>query len=288
MFKRGERAVFVPPVLFLNYLMLKGLMKRIGVIGTNCIAILLALVLPVILCAAPLKAAETGDRLSAEAEGQTALEEENPLVGIRVEGRLEETDRQLLLERLNEIRMEACREGVQNPVNGEPLGLQDYVPLEWSAELESIAVQRAVESTILQDHLRPDGTECFTAAPKGVSYTMETLAWGFGSAADAIEGWYSEKAEYVGETGYPAGHYIALINPENRFVGIADLRADWQRDACAGAFASHGRAGFTEDGLYAGEREWKVPLLREYLPQVIERAVELTAGSILRAAQFRR
>ena len=272
-------------------------MKRLGVLGTNCIAVLLAFVLPVIFCAAPVKAAETGDQLSAEAEEQTEQEdaeeqtvpeEESPFVGILVEGHLEETDRQQLLARLNEIRMEACREGVSNPVNGEPLELSDYVPLEWSAELEAIAIQRAVESTILQDHVRPNGAECFTAAPDGVSYTMETLAWGFGSAAEAIEGWYSEKAEYVGETGYPAGHYIALINPENRFVGIADLRAEWQRDACAGSFASHGKAEIPEKGLYKGETEWTVPLLRSYLPQVIERAAELTAGSILRAARFRR
>ena len=118
-------------------------------------------------------------------------------VEIRVEGSVEQLDREAILNRLNEIREEACREGVPNPVNGEPMGPEDYVPLEWSAELENIAILRAAESTILQDHVRPDGSDCFTAAPDGVPYTMETLAWGFGSAEAAVEGWYSEKTAYV-------------------------------------------------------------------------------------------
>ena len=217
-------------------------------------------------------------------------------VEILVEGSLEQLDRQAVLDRLNEIREEACREGVSNPSNGEPMGPEDYVPLQWSSELEKIAILRAAESTILQDHRRPDGSDCFTAAPDGVPYTMETLAWGFGSAEAAVEGWYSEKTAYVEASGTPAGHYIALINPENRFVGIAELRADWQRDACAGAFASHegtGNTGSNETGdafdapCEAGEVQvWSIPLLRSYLPAVIEKAVSVTAVRICNAARF--
>ena len=98
----------------------------------------------------------------------------------------------------------------------------------------------------------------------------------------------------MGATGTPAGHYIALISPENRFVGIADLRADWQRDACAGAFASHegtGNTGSNETGdafdapCEAGEVQvWSIPLLRSYLPAVIEKAVSVTAVRICNAA----
>ena len=247
-----------------------------------------------------------GIHADARATAQNAIEAADDLVEIRVEGSLEEM---LILDRLNEIREEACREGVQNPIDGEPLKQEDYVPLEWSYELEKIAALRAVESTILQDHIRPDGSECFSAAPEGVPFTMETLAWGFGSAVAAIEGWYSEKAAYVGATGTPAGHYIALISPENRFVGIADLRAGWSRDACAGAFASHGGEGrgALENGEedYAPENgrsemkkegpaaesvteEWSVPLLRSYLPAVIEKAVSVTAVRIRNAARFRK
>ena len=259
--------------------------------------------------AAAQNAMEAVEQTRIEAADRTGKEAADDLVEIRVEGSLEEIDRMLILDRLNEIREEACREGVQNPIDGEPLRPEDYVPLEWSCELEKIAALRAVESTILQDHIRPDGSECFSAAPEGVPFTMETLAWGFGSAAAAIEGWYSEKAAYVGATGTPVGHYIALISPENRFVGIADLRAEWQRDACAGAFASHGSAGTGNAGYAEADHlpenggsetdkensdvesvteEWSVPLLRSYLPAVIEKAVSVTAVRIRNAARFRK
>ena len=224
------------------------------------------------------------------AEQENSAEQENgaDIVMIRVEGKLEEPDRDALLERINAIRREACEEGIDNPVNGVPLTAADYVPLQWSYELEEIAVLRAAESTILQDHIRPDGRECFTAAPEGVSYTMETLAWGFGSAAEAVEGWYSEKSSYVEADGRPAGHYMALINPENRFVGIAELKQQWQRDACAGAFGERGSAGAgAPDSAGAdsgGEKVWMIPLKSEFLPSVIERALEITAGRIFRAA----
>ena len=251
-------------------------------------------------------AMEAVEQTRIEAADRTGKEAADDLVEIRVEGSLEEIDRMLILDRLNEIREEACREGVQNPIDGEPLRTEDYVPLEWSCELEKIAALRAVESTILQDHIRPDGSACFSAAPEGVPFTMETLAWGFGSAVAAIEGWYSEKAAYVGATGTPAGHYIALISPENRFVGIADLRAEWQRDACAGAFASHGSAGTGNAGYAEADHlpenggsetdkensdvesvteEWSVPLLRSYLPAVIEKAVSVTSVRISNAAR---
>ena len=256
--------------------------------------------------AAAQNAMEAVEQTRIEAADRTGKEAADDLVEIRVEGSLEEIDRMLILDRLNEIREEACREGVQNPIDGEPMKQEDYVPLEWSYELEKIAALRAVESTILQDHIRPDGSECFSAAPEGVSFTMEALAWGFGSAVAAIEGWYSEKAAYVGATGTPAGHYIALISPENRFVGIADLRAEWQRDACAGAFASHGSAGTGNAGYAEADHlpenggsetdkensdvesvteEWSVPLLRSYLPAVIEKAVSVTSVRISNAAR---
>lgn len=233
------------------------------------------------VCAGVFLAAGAGARAAEVSE------EEKPgdFVTIRVEAQLEKTDREALLDRINAIRREACEEGVNNPVNGIPLTPADYVPLQWSGELEKIAELRAVESTILQDHIRPDGTECFTAAPEGISYTMETLAWGFESAADAVEGWYSEKSSYVNADGKPAGHYMALINPRNRFVGIAGLSAKWQRNACAGAFGESGNPG----GEAAGPEEgsvWMITLRRDLLPEAVGRAVELAAGRIRRAAIF--
>ena len=220
---------------------------------------------------------------------QTGTEQQpGDFVTIRVEAQQEETDREALLDRINAIRMEACEEGVDSPVDGTPLTKADYVPLQWSFALEKIAALRAAESTILQDHVRPDGTECFTAAPDGISYTMETLAWGFESAADAVEGWYSEKSSYVNADGKPAGHYMALINPRNRFAGIAGLSGKWQRNACAGAFGEYGEAGNSLEAA-AGSEEgsvWMIPLRKDLLPEAIGKAVAVAAGRIRRAAMF--
>lgn len=239
----------------------------------------LALLLCVLLCLGTGMEASAAEK-GSEQENSGQETSEN-LVMIRVEGQLEETDRDAILERINAIRKEACEEGVNNPVNGEPMTEADYVPLQWSYALEEIAVLRAAESTILQDHVRPDGRECFTAAPEGVSYTMETLAWGFESAADAVEGWYSEKSSYVEADGGPAGHYMALINPENRSVGIVQLNAKWQRSACAGAFGGENPVTAEESG--DSESVWMIPLRRDLMPSVIERAIEITAGRIYRA-----
>lgn len=244
----------------------------------------LALLLCALLCLGTgmeASAAEKGSGQETSGQENVGQETSEDLVMIRVEGQLEETDRDAILDRINAIRKEACEEGVGNPVNGDPLTEADYVPLQWSYALEEIAVLRAAESTILQDHVRPDGRECFTAAPEGVSYTMETLAWGFGSAADAVEGWYSEKSSYVEADGGPAGHYMALINPENRSVGIAQLNAKWQRSACAGAFGGGNPVNAEE----FGDREsvWMIPLRRDLMPSVVERAIEITAGRIYRA-----
>ena len=251
---------------------------------------LAAILLCVWLCAGAQGRAMTLGSLSEEisetGESEDAAQNSD-LVMIRVEGKLEETDRAALLERINAIRREACEEGIDNPVNGIPLTPADYAPLQWSYALEEIAVLRAAESTILQDHVRPDGRECFSAAPEGVSYTMETLAWGFGSAADALEGWYSEKRSYTEADGRPAGHYMALINPENRYVGIADVQAQWQRDACAGAFGIEASAqtDMAED-MPGSSKEWMIPLRGDLLPAAVERAIQITSLRIRKAAIF--
>ena len=55
------------------------------------------------------------------------------------------------LDRINEIRKEACEEGnVPDPRNPERmLSADDYVPLKWSKDLESIAKIRASEGELL-------------------------------------------------------------------------------------------------------------------------------------------
>ena len=199
-----------------------------------------------------------------------------PLLTISIEGQFETPDREALTARLNEIRREACEEGVPNPETGDPLTEEDYVPMEWSYELEKIAAARAVEASVLRDHKRPDGTDCFSLLPDSSVYSMETLAWGYGSAMGAIEGWYSEKEAYVGETGTPAGHYIALIAPANRYAAIADLHTEGSGDSCAGAYGNvmtqepgAERPGSEEPAAEPASGHWEIPLTEKLLTALI-------------------
>ena len=52
-------------------------------------------------------------------------------------------DAQAALDRINEIRREACEEGVLNPDTNMPLTMDDYVEIKWSNDLEYIARIRA-------------------------------------------------------------------------------------------------------------------------------------------------
>ena len=159
-------------------------------------------------------------------------------VFLELEGTFETPDPEKILARLNEIRLEACREGYMNPATGEPLTEADYVPLAWSADLEKTARLRAAEACVVEDHMRPNGGDCFSVAFGGQQANYETLAWGYAGILESVEGWYSEKEAYTEETGGVASHYIALITPGNRWVGAAAFApADEMRTACAAEFA---------------------------------------------------
>lgn len=53
------------------------------------------------------------------------------------------------LKRVNEIREEACREGVQDSRDPKrKLTMADYVPIKWSSDLEYIARIRAAKASV--------------------------------------------------------------------------------------------------------------------------------------------
>lgn len=130
-----------------------------------------------------------------------------------------------ILKRLNEIRLEACKEGVLNPRTGESLTEADYVPLEWSSDLEAIARLRAAEATVNQDHTRPNGQSCFTVkTTNGEQSWAENLAWNNSGLMAGIEQWYSEKNDWVKQTGKVTGHYTSIINPYYQQVAVGAFR----------------------------------------------------------------
>lgn len=134
------------------------------------------------------------------------------------------TEAKKALNRMNEIRREACQQGVPNPGNpSKKLTKKDYVPLKWSRDLEYMARIRAAEASIYRDHDRPNGKSCFTVnAPGNIFACGEVLAWNFSDdMITGIEQWYGEKKDWVKQKNDAVtGHYTSMINPENTYVGV--------------------------------------------------------------------
>ena len=130
-----------------------------------------------------------------------------------------------ILKRLNEIRLEACKEGVENPLTGQPLTMDDYKPLKWSSDLEAIARLRAAEATVSQSHTRPNGERCFTVTTSNNEQSWaENLAWNWSGLMAGIEQWYDEKEDWVKQTGKTTGHYTSIISPRYNYVAVGTFR----------------------------------------------------------------
>ncbi len=126
---------------------------------------------------------------------------------------------QAFLDRINEIRKEACEEGVMNPATYKPLTPDDYVPLKWSRGLEEIARIRAAESALTQWHSRTNGSG-WSNVKNDCRSSSECIAFSYaGTATYGVEQWYREKSDWTGGNMASAGHYAILINPGLRYVG---------------------------------------------------------------------
>ena len=153
------------------------------------------------------------------------------------------TDAQAALDRINEIRYEACTEGdVPDPRDSSRMLTEsDYVPIKWSTDLERIARVRAYESALTVAHARVNGKSIWTIRSNGVSSYSEVLAWNYStSMVTGVNQWYSEKEDWIEQTGEVTGHYTAMINPNNSYVGLGDFYTSYgnYRNTTAGEFNS--------------------------------------------------
>ena len=173
-------------------------------------------------------------------------------------------DSDKVINRINEIRMEACRQGVKNPSTGRPLTTADYVPIKWSYELEYIAKIRAAESCISKAHIRTNGDICFELkSPSGLRASGEVLAWCDGyDVVYPVEMWYEEKYDWVHSTGNVTGHYTLMIDPKNKYFGMGYFEPEGNDGwGCgAGEFSyrgshSEGTSNFTQYGVQILEVE---------------------------------
>ena len=151
------------------------------------------------------------------------------------------TDKEKALQRINDIRKEACNEGVKDPETNEKFKPSDYKPYKWSTELEFIARIRAMEGGLTIGHSRLNGKSIFTVQKNEIRSWAENLAWNWENAnsIDMINQWYKEKYDWV--TGGPGvtGHYKSLISSRFSYVGLGWFNSKYTKypSCLAGAFS---------------------------------------------------
>ena len=161
------------------------------------------------------------------------------------------TLKQKALDRVNEIRLEACNEGVVDPQTKKRFTKNDYKPVKWSKELEQIARIRAMESLLTIGHQRLNNKSIFTVTFNGKRSWAENLAWNFdnANAIDMIDQWYEEKNDWVNHGNGVTGHYESLISSRFKYIGLGWFHGSSGKypQCLAGAFSD--ADGLTEEFL---------------------------------------
>ncbi|MCR5103133.1 MAG: Ig-like domain-containing protein [Eubacterium sp.] len=159
-------------------------------------------------------------------------------VFVEVQGSYAEDTIQQIVDRVNEIRKEACDKGLPRPrfsVSKEIVNLSpsDYKPVVWSSDLQGAAQIRAAEINVFWNHARP----CGSYAPDSIPFKSEkndadsryeniALIGYKTNVLDAIDLWYEEMEAYenlYGLAQYNSGHYLAMIDPRVECIGIATI-----------------------------------------------------------------
>ena len=94
-------------------------------------------------------------------------------------------------------------------------GLSGYT---YDYNLEQIAMQRACEIAVCFDHVRPDGSSCFTATCNGTRSYGENIAAGTRSASATFTLWQETNSDYSGQ-----GHRRAMLDSSFTAIGIAHV-----------------------------------------------------------------
>lgn len=192
----------------------------------------LATFLSITLCISSIPLAQT-TAIDASSENSAVLQPTNVTTAsdncvlLGIEGTYY-ADAEGALDLINSYRYEACENGYRNPSTGETLTLDDYVPIQWSSDLEYIARIRSAEATVRLNHVRPNDTRWSgLISPNGVGTNAENIAWNYGTTlTDGIEQWYAEKEDYLNDTGNVTGHYRSMIDPKYTYTALSLFHSD--------------------------------------------------------------
>ena len=142
---------------------------------------------------------------------------------VGVEGVDTTSAQKTIIDKINEVRWDACTDGnVPNPNDPDVMLTEDdYYPIQLGVNCQKAAVIRAAEGAVMMAHQRPNGTMCSTVASYFGVNCAENLAWSY-VVGTAMDGWIGEKSYWVDDLdSASAGHYLSMINPNYRYVGIA-------------------------------------------------------------------
>lgn len=155
----------------------------------------------------------------------------HPLAAAEDEGHFEQEEARTMLGMINDFRT-GTETWYWNEDNKTKTWCRDLKPLTYDRTLEQVAMVRAKELATLYDHnhKRPDGTDCFTAYPKGqYNYKGENIAMGYPSAKTVMgvetvwnsqtqmedDGWLEAAVGYEEQ-----GHRRTMLNADFTFVGV--------------------------------------------------------------------
>ena len=209
--------------------------KKLLSVITSCIFVLSSLA-PAQF-GATVNAEETTTAAKSPVSGYTLIESkyEKPgedSISVGVPGKYL-AEQKKALDRINEIRKEACDKGYPDPRDrSKKLTPSDYVPIKWSSALEEYARVRACEAAIYTSHTRPGTNEALVEGADDmngyIAGTAEVLSWPGNSLLSGVNNWYTEKEEWVSGGNSVTGHYTSMINPRNTYVGLGGFKPDYK------------------------------------------------------------
>lgn len=129
---------------------------------------------------------------------------------------------------------------------------QGLSALTMDQDLLNAAMQRAAETTVVFSHTRPDGTQCYTAAPNKMS--GENIAMGTTTASTTMDMWMNSQ-----------GHRANILGTSWTSIGIGCVQASngaWYWVQCFGA----GTPAAASKGSYAdGAKTYQVNIAPDAL-----------------------
>lgn len=172
-----------------------------------------------------------------------------------------QTEARAMLKRVNDFRANVHTSGdfagdqawYWNSDNStrRVFGTGELQPYTYDYGLEKIAMLRAAEASVLFDHQRPNGKDCFTAG----NFGGENIAAGQRTEEAAFVSWREDEYMFSGQ-----GHRRAMLSPSFTHIGIGHAIGSNGVHYWTQAFKS-GALGGADEGAVDGKETVQIEIL---------------------------